>query len=129
MSENFNLEIISPEQTLFNSEVKQVAIPAYEGIMTILKDHISLITFLRPGFVKFETNSKIKKFYVEDGTVEFFNNKLLILSASAIEVEKLSKDNIDRIIEESKALLQNSEIKDKEKYILNYKINSLQEIN
>jgi len=129
MSENFNLEIISPEQTLFNSEVKQVAIPAYEGIMTILKDHISLITFLRPGFVKFEANSKIKKFYVEDGTVEFFNNKLLILSASAIEVEKLSKDNIDRIIEESKALLQNSEIKDKEKYILNYKINSLQEVN
>jgi len=61
--------------------------------------------------------------------VEFFNNKLLILSASAIEVEKLSKDNIDRIIEESKALLQNSEIKDKEKYILNYKINSLQEVN
>ena len=61
--------------------------------------------------------------------MEFFNNKLLILSASAIEVEKLSKDNIDRIIEESKALLQNSEIKDKEKYILNYKINSLQEVN
>ena len=129
MSENFNLEIISPEQTLFNSEVKQVAIPAYEGIMTILKDHISLITFLRPGFVEFEANSKIKKLYVEDGTVEFFNNKLLILSASAIEVEKLSKDNIDRIIGESKALLQNSEIKDKEKYILNYKINSLKEVN
>ena len=129
MSENFNLEIISPDQTLFNSEVKQVAIPAYEGIMTILKDHISLITFLRPGFVEFEANSKIKKFYVEDGTVEFFNNKLLILSASAIEVEKLSQVNIDRIIEESKALLQNPEIKDKEKYILNYKINSLQEIN
>jgi|TARA_B110000967_G_C18671053_1_gene453050 F-type H+-transporting ATPase subunit epsilon len=129
MSENFNLEIISPDQTLFNSEVKQVAIPAYEGIMTILKDHISLITFLRPGFIEVEINKEISKFYVEDGTVEFFNNKLLILSASVIQVEKLSRDNIEKMIEESKNLLQNSEIKDKEKYILSYKINSLQEIN
>ena len=129
MSENFNLEIISPEQTLFNSEVKQVAIPAYEGIMTILKDHISLITFLRPGFIEVEIGNKNSKFYVEDGTVEFFNNKLLILSSSVILAEKLTKSDIEKKLEESKALLQNSEIKDKEKYILNYKINSLQEVN
>ena len=129
MSENFNLEIISPDQTLFNSEVKQVAIPAYEGIMTILKDHISLITFLRPGFIEVEINNKILKFYAEEGTVEFFNNKLLILSSSVIQVEKLAKDSIEKMLEESKALLQNSDIKDKEKYILSYKINSLQEIN
>jgi F-type H+-transporting ATPase subunit epsilon len=129
MSENFNLEIISPDQTLFNSEVKQAAIPAYEGIMTILKDHISLITFLRPGFIEILIDNKTKKFYIEDGTVEFFNNKLLILSSSAIQVEKLDKNNIKKMLEESKALLQSSEIKDKEKYILSYKINSLQEIN
>jgi ATP synthase F1 epsilon subunit len=129
MSENFNLEIISPDQTLFNTEVEQVAIPAYEGIMTILKDHISLITFLRPGFIEVEISNKILKFYVEDGTVEFFNNKLLILSSSVIQVEKLAKDSIEKMLEESKALLQNSDIKDKEKYILSYKINSLQEIN
>jgi len=129
MAENFNLEIISPDQTLLNSEANQVVIPAYEGIMTILKDHISLITFLRPGFIEVEINNKASKFYVEDGTVEFFNNKLLILSSSVIKIEKLAKDNIEKMIEQSKALLQNSEIKDKEKYILNYKINSLQEIN
>jgi F-type H+-transporting ATPase subunit epsilon len=129
MSENFNLEIISPDQTLLNSEVKQVAIPAYEGTMTILKDHISLITFLRPGFIEVEINNKVLKFYAEEGTVEFFNNKLLILSSSVIQVEKLAKDNIEKMLEESKALLQNSDIKDKEKYILSYKINSLQEIN
>jgi|TARA_B110000914_G_C15089866_1_gene276808 F-type H+-transporting ATPase subunit epsilon len=129
MSENFKLEIISPDQTLFNSEVKQVVIPGYEGLMTILIDHISLITFLRPGFIEVETNNKVEKFYVEDGTVEFFDNKLLILSPSAIQVEKLAKNNIEKMIEESKILLQNSAIKDKEKYILNYKINSLQEIN
>jgi len=129
MSENFNLEIIRPDQTLLNSEVRQVAIPAYEGMMTILKDHISLITFLRPGFIEVETGNNTTKFYVEDGTVEFFGNKLLILSSSAIQVEKLAKDNVEKMLEESKILLQNSEIKDKERYILSYKINSLQEIN
>ena len=129
MSENFNLEIISPDQTLLNSEVKNVAIPAYEGMMTILKDHISLITFLRPGFINVEINNKKLKFYVEEGTVEFFNNKLLILSSSAILAERLTKSDIEKKLEESKALLQNSEIKDKEKYILSYKVNSLHEIN
>ena len=129
MYENFSLEIISPDQTLLNSEVKQVTIPAYEGMMTILKDHISLITFLRPGFIEVEINNKASKFYVEEGTVEFFNNKLLILSSSVIQLEKLTKDSVDKMLEESIALLQNSKIKDKEKYILSYKINSLQEIN
>ena len=129
MSENFNLEIISPDQTLLNTEVKQVVIPAFEGLMTILKDHIALITFLRPGFIEVEINEKISKFYVEDGTVEFFNNKLLILSPSAIQIEKLAKQSIEKMIEESKVLLKKSEVKDKEKYILSYKINSLQEIN
>ena len=129
MSEKFNLEIISPDQTLLNSDVKQVIIPAYEGLMTILKDHISLITFLRPGFIELEIDSKTEKFYAEEGIVEFFNNRLLILSSTVVQVEKLDKDRIEKMLKESKSLLQNPEIKDKEKYILNYKINSLQEIN
>jgi|TARA_B110000971_G_C20007750_1_gene500030 F-type H+-transporting ATPase subunit epsilon len=128
MSENFKLEIVRPDQTIFNAEVKHAVIPGYEGVMTILKDHISLITFLRPGFVEIETNNKTEKFYVEDGTVEFFNNRLLILSSSAVQVEKLEKENIEKMKEEAKVLLQNTEIKDKEKYILSYKIDSLQEI-
>ena len=128
MFENFNLEIITPDQTLFNSEVKQVVIPAYEGIMTILKDHISLITFLRPGFIEVEVNNKAEKFYVGDGTVEFFNNKLLILTSSTIKLEKLTKEDISKMIEESKVLLQNSEIKDKEKYIISHKLETLHQI-
>jgi F-type H+-transporting ATPase subunit epsilon len=128
MSENFNLEIISPDQTLFNSEVRQAVIPAYEGTMTILKNHISLITFLRPGLIEIGSEDRTEKFYIEDGTVEFFNNKLLILSSSAIQIEKLAKNNIEKILEETKALLQNSEIKDKERYILSYKVSTLQEI-
>ena len=129
MSENFNLEIISPDQTLINSEVKNVIIPAYEGLMTILKDHISLITFLRPGFIEAEIENKVEKFYAEEGTVEFFNNKLLILTSSTIKLEKLTKENIVKMIEESKILLQNSEIKDKERYIINHKLETLQQIN
>ena len=128
MSENFNLEIISPDQTLINTDVKQVIIPAYEGLMTILKDHISLITFLRPGFIEAEIEHKIEKLYVEEGTVEFFNNKLLILTSSTIKLEKLTKENIVKMIDESKVLLQNSEIKDKEKYIINHKLETLQQI-
>ena len=128
MSEKFNLEIISPDQTLLNTEVKQVTIPAYEGLMSILKDHISLITFLRPGFIEVEIENKIEKFYTEEGTVEFFNNKLLILTSSTINLEKLKKENIIKMIDESKVLLQNSEIKDKERYIINHKLETLQQI-
>ena len=128
MSEKFNLEIISPDQTLLNTEVKQATIPAYEGLMTILKDHISLVTFLRPGFIEAEIENKIEKFYVEEGTVEFFKNKLLILTSSTIKLEKLTKENISKMIDESKVLLQNIEIKDKEKYIINHKLETLQQI-
>ena len=128
MFEKFNLEIISPDQILLNIEVKQVTIPAYEGLMTILKDHISLITFLRPGFIEVEIKNKIEKFYVEEGTVEFFNNKLLILTSSAIKLEKLTKENISKMIDDSEVLLQNAEIKDKEKYIVNHKIDTLRQI-
>ena len=128
MSEKFNLEIISPDQTLINTDVKQVTIPAYEGLMTILKDHISLITFLRPGFIEVEIENKIEKFYVEEGTVEFLNNKLLILTSSTTKLEKLTKENILKMIDDSKALLQNTEIKDKEKYIISHKLETLQQI-
>ena len=128
MSENFNLEIISPDQTLINTDVEQVTIPAYEGLMTILKDHISLITFLRPGFIEAEIEHKIEKLYVEEGTVEFFNNKLLILTSSTIKLEKLTKENISKMIDDSEVLLQNTEIKDKEKYIANHKIDTLRQI-
>ena len=128
MSEKFNLEIISPDQTVLNAEVEHVTIPAYEGLMTILKDHIALVTFLRPGFIEVEIENKFEKFYVEEGTVEFFNNKLLILTSSTIKLEKLTKENIVKMIDESKILLQNSEIKDKERYIINHKLETLQQI-
>ena len=129
MSKKFNLEIISPDQTLLKQEVKQVTLPAYEGLMTILKDHISLVTFLRPGFLEVVEDNKIEKFYVEEGTVEFLNNKLLILSSSVIKLDKLTKNIITKIIENSETLLQSPDIQDKDRYILNYKLEALKQIN
>ena len=129
MSDLFKFEIITPDQTILNSETNQVTIPAYEGLLTILKDHISLVTFLRPGFIEAYLNNKIEKYYVEEGTVEFSDNKLLILSSSAIKLEKLNREKIDKMISESRSLLQNTEIKDKDKYILSHKIDTLQQIN
>ena len=129
MSDIFNLEIISPDKTLLKSETKEVALPADEGLLTILKDHVSLVTFLRPGFIEVEVSGKSEKYYVEDGTVEFFDNKLLVLSSTVIKLENLSKEKINELIDESKTLLQNSEIKDKEKYILTHKLETLQQIN
>ena len=129
MSNTFNLEIISPDQILLKSEVKEVIIPAFEGYITLLKDHVSLITFLRPGFISVETNNSNENFFVEDGTVEFFDNKVLILSSSTYILKKMSKEKVSEMIEETKVHLNNNELNDKEKYILNYKISSLQEIN
>ena len=128
MSENFNLEIISPDQTIIKTETKQVTIPSFEGLMGILKDHISLVTFLRPGFIEVQTDKGSDKFFVEDGIVEFNNNHLLILSSTTINVKNLSKNKIDKMIQDSEEIIGNKDIKDKEKYILSYKLDTLKEI-
>ena len=129
MSEKFSLEIISPENIIFKSDVIEVTIPAFEGLMSILKDHIPLVTFLRPGFIQVKTKDSSKKFYIEEGTVEFTNNQLLILSSSAKNLEYFKKDKINEMILDSKKEINNEEISDKERYILSYKIETLNEIN
>jgi F-type H+-transporting ATPase subunit epsilon/F-type H+-transporting ATPase subunit delta len=128
MSENFNLEIISPNKTLISSETKQVIIPAFEGLMTILKDHISLVTFLRPGFIEAEINNEIEKFFVEEGTVEFSKNNLLILSSSVKNLKNFSNDEANILLEKSKKEYSNNELSDKDKYILSYKLETLKNI-
>tara|TARA_B100001029_G_scaffold60869_1_gene49258 strand:+ start:2409 stop:2801 length:393 start_codon:yes stop_codon:yes gene_type:complete len=129
MADTFKIEIISPEKTLLNTETQEVILPAFEGMMTILKNHISLVTFLRPGFIETKIVDKVQKFYVEEGTVEFTRNHLLILSSTAINIENLSNEYISKMIENSKNQLNTTDLKDKEKYILNYKIDTLQQIN
>ncbi len=128
MSENFNLEIIGPENTVLKTEVKQVTIPSFEGLMSVLKDHISLVTFLRPGLVEVRNDKGDENFFVEDGTVELNNNNLLILSSTAKNIKELSKDDMDKMIKDSEKKIKDEKIIDKEKYVLYYKINTLKEI-
>ena len=128
MSDRFKIEIISPEKTILKADIEEATIPAFEGMMTILKDHISLVTFLRPGFIEITETNKLKKFYVEEGTVEFAKNQLLILSSTAINTNELSSEYVLEKIRNSKERL-NQDLKDKEKYILNYKIETLEQIN
>ena len=129
MSENFSVEIISPDKSILKSEVAEVTIPSYEGQRGILKDHIPLITFLRPGLIIIKENSGEKKFFIEDGTVEFSNNSLLILTSTAKSLDSLDKNSIDTIIKNSQEKISKSEISDKERYLLSYKIDTLREIN
>ena len=129
MSEKFSIEIISPDNTILKSETAEVIIPAFEGLMTILKNHISLITFLRPGCIEVKLNNKLIKFYVEEGTVEFSRNNLLILSSTAKNKKNFTPESARKMLERTSEKLKNTELKDKEKYILSYKIEALREIN
>ena len=128
MEKNFNLEIISPESILLSEKVNSVTIPSFEGEMTILVDHIPLITFLRPGIIKVE-GSKQTQFFVEEGTVEFSNNTLKILSSTITSLESVKNQNISKIIEESKNQLTQDNLTDKAKYIVSHKIDTLLKIN
>ena len=127
MSENFNLEIVSPDRSILKTETYEVVIPSYEGEMGIMKDHIPLITFLRPGIIKIFAE-KERKFFVEEGTVEFSENNLLILTSTIKELPNFDKVSLDNLIKDSENKLKNSEASDKEKYILSYKIETLKNI-
>tara|TARA_B100001121_G_scaffold214225_1_gene187912 strand:- start:484 stop:870 length:387 start_codon:yes stop_codon:yes gene_type:complete len=128
VSEKFTIEIISPDRSIVKMETSEVVIPSFEGEMGILKDHIPLITFLRPGLINIKAGSE-QKFFVEEGTVEFSNNNLLILTSSAVEVTKMGKKFIDSLISESEKKLDDNEISDKERYLISYKLETLRNIN
>jgi len=127
MSDRFIVEIISPDQTILKQETSEVIIPSFEGQMGILKDHISLITFLRPGFVLIK-GEKEKKYYVEEGTVEFSNNNLLILTSTAKDLANFEKNLISDLIQKEVSILSDPKASDKDRYISSYKIETLKEI-
>ena len=128
MEQDFNLEIISPEKVLLSEKVKSVTIPSFEGEMTILSDHIPLITFLRPGIVTV-FSSKETKYFLEEGTVEFSNNTLIILSSTITSLDSLTKEKISKMLEESKNELGQDNLSDKARYILSHKLDLLSRIN
>ena len=128
MSEKFTIELISPDRLILKKDVSEVVLPSFEGEMGILKDHIPLITFLRPGLIKIVEETE-KILFVEDGTVEFADNNLLILTSTAKELSDLNQNYVNKLISESEVKIKNIEITDKEKYLLSYKIETLKSIN
>ena len=124
---NFTVEIISPAKSILKIETREVILPSFEGEIGILKDHIPIITFLRPGIIKILSDAD-QEFFVEDGTVEFVNNNLLVLTSTARKLSDLKKENLDLIITETKKAIDKDSLKDKEKYLLTYKLETLKNI-
>ena len=129
MEDNFKIEIISPERIIFSDEVKMVTLPSYEGDMSILKNHISIITLLRPGIIRVKKNDgNFKEFFVQDGTVEYFNDSLVVLSTSVISVKDLSREFVDNLNKDIQDKLADKNITDHDRYVLNHKLDVLKEI-
>ena len=129
MEDNFKIEIISPEKIVYSENTKIAQIPSYEGDMSILKNHISIITFLRPGVVKVKKkDGNFEEFFVQDGTVEFFNDTLVLLSASAQNVKDLSREHLDNLSKETQNQLSKEDITDHDRYILNHQLDKIKEI-
>ena len=128
MLEKFTVEIISPDSSIIKTDATEVTIPSYEGEMGILKDHIALITFLRPGLVKIKKEESDKSFFIEEGTVEFTDNNLLILTSTAKDLLNMNKSTINTLISDAEERLNKNEITDKEKYLIAHKINTLKNI-
>ena len=124
---NFTVEIISPAKSILKIETREVILPSFEGEIGILKDHIPIITFLRPGIIKILSDVE-QEFFVEDGTVEFVNNNLLILTSTARKLSDLKKENLNLIITETEKAINQDPLKDKEKYVLTYKLETLKNI-
>ena len=129
MEDNFKLEIISPEKIIFSDKATMVTLPSYEGDMSVLKHHISIITFLRPGIIKVQKNDgNFEEFFVQDGTVEYFNDSLVVLSASAINVKNVSKELLDNLNKDTQDKLADKDITDHDRYVLNHKLDVLKGI-
>ena len=126
MSQEFKIEIISPDRSIFLGNAEEAVLPCFEGQVTMLKDHIPIITFLRPGVIEI---GKDEKFYVEDGTVEFSDNNLLILSSTIQSLKNITTEQIKTMLSDAEKKILNNQISDKQKYILSYKIETLKLIN
>ena len=129
MENNFNFEIVSPEKIIFSDKPNMVTIPSYEGDMSVLKNHIPIIAFLRPGIINVKKNNEDEiSFFVEDGIMEFSNDNLSILSTKVINTKDLSKENLENYKKDGLSKLALSNLNDEERYILNHKINTIENI-
>ena len=130
MSEEFKIEIVNPEKSFFSKEdVTEVIVPAFEGEMGILKDHISIISFLKPGIITIQSKSGKENFFVEDGIIEFKNNNLSVLTSSIFNLKDADKKKIQDLIKRAEEEIKISEITDQAKYLADQKIEVLRSIN
>ena len=129
MKDNFKIEIISPEKIIFSDNTTVAILPSYEGDMEVLKHHISIIILLRPGIIKIQKNDgNFEEFFVQDGTVEYFNDSLVLLSTSVINVKNISKGFLDNLKKDTQDKLMNKDITDHDRYVLNHKLDVVKEI-
>jgi len=129
MSENFNIEIVNPEKSYFSKDnVSEVVVPAFEGEIGILKDHIPIISFLKPGIVKIFIGTEQENYYVEDGIVEFKDNSLSILTSSIFNLKDIDKNYINSSILEAEKELNKEEIDDQKRFLLNHKVEVLKSL-
>ena len=130
MSDSFNLVIVNPEKLFLSLDnVSEVVVPAFEGDMGILKDHISIISFLKPGIVKVFTSNEVKELYVEDGIIEFSENSLSILTSKIIDIKEIKKDDLSSMINEANEALKDENLDDQKRFLANQKIDVLNRLN
>ena len=130
MSEEFKIEIVNPEKSfLSKQDITEVVVPAFEGEVGILKDHISIISFLKPGVITIYTKSGEEKFYVEDGIVEFKNNNLSILTSSIFSLKETEKSKLQDLLKRAEEEANKDEINDQTKYLIDQKIEVLRSLN
>ena len=130
MSEEFKIEIVNPEKSFFSKEdVTEVIVPAFEGEMGILKDHIPVISFLKPGLIKIFSKSGEENYYIEDGIVEFKNNSLSVLTSSIFKIKDINKDTINELLKQAEENSKSSDITDQNKYLVDQKIDVLKTLN
>ena len=130
MSEEFKIEIVNPEKSfLVQEDVSEVVVPAFEGEMGILKDHISIISFLKPGIIKIFSKSGNENYYVEDGIVEFKNNNLSILTSTIFNVADFDKSKLENLLKKAEKEASKTEISDQSKYLADQKVQVLKSIN
>ena len=129
MSEEFKIEIVNPEKSFLSKEnVIEVVVPAFEGEMGILKDHISIISFLKPGIIKVYSKSEENKYFVEDGIVEFKDNSLSILTSSIYNMSDLDRNKIDQIVKDAEKESSGDNIDDQKRYLIDQKIEVLKNL-
>jgi len=130
VSEEFKIEIVNPDKSfLSKDDVTEVVVPAFEGEMGILKDHISIISFLKPGIITIQAKSGEEKYYVEDGIVEFKNNNLSVLTSSIFNLKDIEKHKLQDLLKIAEEEADKVEISDESKYLADQKVETLKSIN